>query len=187
MRTRQQGATAAFDQANNAFLSIQVKDSSVLTEARGYLLSPEIPIAHRLFLYDSLKTYQLNPIDKNYWETCFEVDSAALLGSITRVRGDSVIQGFTCEKFEFAIDSTQFGPATGYMWVATELSQLSNLWNQIPNMGFFSQVQGFPIHIVVRETGSADQKFNLFTLKTVARDPLKAKDFKLPGDFTMQK
>jgi len=112
-------------------------------------------------------------------------DSASLEGTITRVRVDSVMHGFACQKFEFVIDSTQNGQVTGYMWVAPELAYLRVIWAHVPDMGFFRQLEGFPVHIFLQDEFTTGQQFNAFTLRTVEREKLAARDFKLPDNYDM--
>ncbi len=186
MRTQQQGAGAALDQVNTSKMTMSVKDSSILIEGKGRHLSQKSTYLNSLFLKDSLKTYQFDHVEKTYREMAFIVDSASLAGTITRVRGDSVIHGFACEKFEFSIDSTQNGKVSGYMWVAPELAQLSGIWAQIPDMGFFRQVAGFPVHIVLRQEYSQEDMFDAFTLRMVEKEKFSAEKFKLPAKYDMQ-
>lgn len=186
LRTQQQGAGVALDLANTSKMTLMLKDSSIRMEAKGQHFSPTTPYLNTLFLADSLKTYQFDHIKKTYRELPFVDDSASLAGIITRVQGDSVLHDLACEKYTFSIDSTQNGKVTGYMWVAPELAQLSGIWAHIPDMGFFRQVAGFPVHIVLYYESTKEDMFELFTLRAVEKERFSAEDFKLPTKYSVK-
>ncbi|MCB0534600.1 MAG: hypothetical protein H6574_02670 [Lewinellaceae bacterium] len=186
MRTQQQGAGMALDLANTSKMTLMLKDSSIRIDAKGRHFTTNTPYLNTLFLADSLKTYAFDHTKKTYQELPFVDDSASLAGTITRVKGDSVLHDFVCEKFEFSIDSTQQGKATGYMWVAPELAQLNGIWAHIPDMGFFRQAAGFPVHIVIYYESTKEDMFELFTLRSVEKERFSAEDFKLPTKYSVK-
>lgn len=184
MRQQQQGASAALDQAYTSELTVWVKDSSWKTQAFGKHFTPKINNLSTLFVGEKHKNYNLDLKEKQYWEIKPAVDSADLVGTITRVRGDSVIQDFLCQKYEFVMDSGGQNMTTGYMWVTQELHALSDYWAHIPNMPFFTQVDGFPLHIFLQKEDYKGQMVDVFSLKKVVKETLPAKDFKMPKGYS---
>lgn len=187
LRQQQQGAASALDHAFASRLTVQLLDSSALAKIWGQSLAPgRSEQLATLRLGAEKKTFQLDREQKTFWEIPLPVDSAELAGTISRVRGDTLLLGFPCQKFEFEIVRDGEKYASGYMWVTDALQQLSSLWAAIPEMGFFSQINGFPVHFQLQKEAEAGQKAYVFTLKEVKREQPASRDFQVPKSYTQK-